>query len=120
MTMAKFNIARRLSGVGSDGKIIELLQTDLLGRLEPVVILGDAGMGKTTLLEEIAENDGYKLVHARRLVRSDDPSILLGDATNFVIDALDELTVQAEGDAVDAGLASLEKAGSPNFILAWS
>ena len=94
-----------------------LSQSDLLGRPEPIVVLGDAGMGKTTLLEEIGQALGYKFVHARRLVRSLDPSKLLGDATTFVIDALDELAVQAEGDAVDKVLETLEKAGRPNFII---
>lgn len=110
-------IARRLSGVDADGKLFELPQTDLLGRTKPIVVLGDAGIGKTTLLEEIGQEAGYKYVHARRLIRSNDPSKLLADANIFVIDALDELAVQAEGDAVDAVLASLEEAGFPNFIL---
>ncbi|WBU58687.1 NACHT domain-containing protein [Paracoccus sediminicola] len=110
-------IARRLSGVDADGKIFELPQADLLGRKKPIVVLGDAGMGKTTLLEEIGQEAGYKFVHARRLIRSTNPLSLLGDATTFVIDALDELAVQAEGDAVDAVLASLEESGFPNFIL---
>ncbi|CUK14958.1 hypothetical protein RUE5091_03819 [Ruegeria denitrificans] len=110
-------IARRLSGIDADGKLFELPQADLRGRTKPILVLGDAGMGKTTLLEEIGQEAGYKFVHARRLIRSPDPSKLLGDATTFVIDALDELAVQAEGDAVDAVLASLEKAGFPNFIL---
>jgi cytidylate kinase len=115
--MTETNIARRLSGVDAGGKLFELNQSDLLGRTEPIVVLGDAGMGKTTLLEEIGQEVAYKFVHARRLVRSLDPSKLLGDAKTFVIDALDELAVQTEGDAVDAVLASLEKAGFPNFIL---
>lgn len=110
-------VARRLSGVDADGKLFELPQTDLLGRTKPIVVLGDAGMGKTTLLEEIGQEAGYKFVHARRLIQSNDPSKLLADANIFVIDALDELAVQAEGDAVDAVLASLEVAGFPNFIL---
>jgi len=97
-------IARRLSGVDTDGKTFELPQADLLGRTKPIVVLGDAGMGKTTLLEEIGQEAGYKFVRARSLVRSTNPSRLLGDATTFVIDALDELAVQAEGDAVDAVL----------------
>jgi hypothetical protein len=118
MTMTELNIARRLSSVDTDGKTVERPQSDLLGRMEPVLVLGDAGMGKTTLLEQIGAHDGYKFVHARRLVRSHDPAKLLGDATTFVIDALDELTVQAEGDGVDAVLASLKDAGSPNFVLA--
>jgi len=115
--MIGINIARRLSGVDADGKLFELNQFDLLGRPEPIVVLGDAGMGKTTLLEEIGQELGYKFVHARRLVRSLDPSELLGDASTFVIDALDELAVQAEGDAVDKVLEALEKAGCPNFII---
>jgi hypothetical protein len=115
--MTDNNIARRLSGVDANGQLFELNQADLLGRAQPIVVLGDAGMGKTTLLEEIGNELGYKFVHARRLVRSHDPSKLLGDATTFVIDALDELAIQAEGDAVDAVLASLERAGFPSFIL---
>ncbi|MEO9898205.1 MAG: hypothetical protein ABJD13_10970 [Paracoccaceae bacterium] len=110
-------ISRRLGGVDADGKLFELNQSDLLGRTEPIVVLGDAGMGKTTLLEEIGQEVAYKFVHARRLVLSFDPSKLLGDATTFVIDALDELAVQAEGDAVDKVLEALEKAGCPNFII---
>lgn len=110
-------IARRLSGVDADGKSFELPQTDLLALAKPIVVLGDAGIGKTTLLDEIGQKAGYKFVHARRLVRSNDPSRLLADANTFVIDGLDELAVQAEGDAVDAVLASLEEAGFPNFIL---
>jgi len=118
MKMTELNLVRRLSGVDTDGKKFALNQHDLLGRTEPIVVLGDAGMGKTTLLEHVGGQDGYKFVHARRLVRSPDPSTLLGDAGTLVIDALDELTVQAEGDAVDAVLASLERAEAPNFILA--
>lgn len=116
--MTESSIARRLSGIGSDGEKFELRQGDIFDLTEPVIVLGDAGMGKTTLLEEIGGRDGYKFVHARRLVRSHDPRTLLGDATTFVIDALDELAVQAEGDAVDAVLKSLEKAEFPNFVLA--
>ncbi|MEH6725061.1 MAG: hypothetical protein V7703_02805, partial [Hyphomicrobiales bacterium] len=116
--MTEHNLVRRLSGFDTDGKKIELNQTDLLDRSEPLVVLGGAGMGKTTLLEQVGVQNGYKFVHARRLVRSQDPSKLLGDASTLVIDALDELAVQAEGDAVDAILASLESAGAPNFILA--
>ena len=116
--MIESNIDRRLSGINAEGKKVEISNSDLLGRIEPTVVLGDAGMGKTTLLEQLGKEDSYKFVHARRLVRSPDPSTLLGDATTFVIDALDELTLQKEGDAVDAVLAALEYAGSPNFILA--
>ena len=117
MVMKNSKIRRRLSGVNQDGKQFELNQAELLDQVSPVVVLGDAGMGKTTLLEEIGQEEGYKYVSARQLVRFKDTQNLLGDATCFVIDALDELVVQSEGDAVDAVLRSLEKVGYPKFIL---
>jgi hypothetical protein len=116
--MTKSNISRRLTTVDPNGNLIRLRQNDILYRKEPIIVLGDAGIGKTTLLEEIGLQDGYSYVHARRLVRSHDPTKLLGDANTFVIDALDELSTQVEGSAVDAVLTALEQAGSPNFILA--
>lgn len=118
MTMKEPTINRRLSGINAEGKKVELSKSDLIGRREPTVVLGDAGMGKTTLLKQIELEGGFTFVHARRLVRSPNPLALLGDATTLVIDALDELTVQNEGDGVDAVLSKLEEAGSPNFILA--
>ena len=117
MVMKNSKIRRRLSGINQDGKQFELNQAELLDQVSPVVVLGDAGMGKTTLLEEIGQEEGYKYVSARQLVRFKDTQNLLGDATCFVIDALDELVVQSEGDAVDAVLRSLEKVGYPKFIL---
>ncbi len=51
-------------------------------------------------------------------MRASDPLTLLNDATTFVIDAIDELSVQNEGDAVDAVLKALEKAKFPNFVIA--
>ena len=117
MEMVSNNINRRLSGVDQEGKQFELNQSDLLGQAGPIVVLGDAGMGKTTLLKEIGKVEGYKYVNAMQLVRSHDPAVLLGDATRFVIDALDELAVRSEGDAVDAVLTSLEMAEYPDFIL---
>ena len=117
MVMRNSKIERRLGGKNHDGKQFELNQAELLDQVGPVVVLGDAGMGKTTLLEEIGKEAGYKYVSARQLVRSNDPQGLLGDATCFVIDALDELAVQSEGDAVDAVLRSLENVGYPKFIL---
>lgn len=114
----KNKIKRRLRGFDRNGKRVELSQTDLLGRGEPVVVLGDAGMGKTTLLEEIGATKGHKYVHARRLLRTQNAKFLLEGATTLVIDALDELTVQNDGDAVDKVLEKLENGGSPNFILA--
>ena len=117
MVMKTSTIRRRLSGVNQKKEQFELNQTELLDQEGPIVVLGDAGMGKTTLLEEIGKEEGYQYVSARQIVRSNDPRKLLGDANCFVIDALDELAIQSEGDAVDSVLKSLGKAGYPKFIL---
>ena len=112
------SIPRHLTGTDSNAQKITLSESDLRSREEPIIVLGDAGMGKTTLLQHIGEQDGYIYVTARKLVRSNDPSTLLGDATTLVIDALDEVSVHGEGDAVDKVLEKLESAGHPKFILA--
>ena len=49
--------------------------------------------------------------------QSPDPRRLLGNATTLVVDALDELSIQGEGDAVDLVLQKLGDAGYPHFVL---
>jgi hypothetical protein len=93
-------------------------QAALIGRREPLIILGEPGMGKTELLRWLGNQPGYAYCTARQLknVRPD-PRRLLGDAPTLVVDALDELSVQGEGDAVDLALQRLGEAGYPHFVL---
>ena len=95
----------------------ELPQGDLLKRTEPLVILGEAGMGKSHLLEWLATAPGYTRCTARQLINRHDPRTLLGDALVLVIDALDEVSTHKEGDAVDLVLRQLGKLGCPHFVL---
>jgi hypothetical protein len=95
----------------------ELPQGDLCKRTEPLVILGEAGMGKSYLLEWLATSPGYTRCTARQLINRHDPRTLLGDAKTLVIDALDEVSTQKEGDAVDLVLRQLGKLGCPRFVL---
>jgi hypothetical protein len=74
-------------------------------------------MGKSHLLELIATIPGYARCTARQLINRHDPRTLLSDARILVIDALDEVGTQREGDAVDLVLRQLCKAGSPQFVL---
>ena len=93
-------------------------QAALIGRREPLIILGEPGMGKTELLRWLGEKPGYAYCTARQLknVRPA-PSRLLGNATTLVVDALDELSIQGEGDAVDLVLQKLGDAHYPHFVL---
>jgi hypothetical protein len=110
-------IERTLWCEDRDGRT-NLPQGDLLKRTEPLVILGEAGMGKSHLLEWLATFPGCSRCTARQLINRNDPKTLLGDAKILVIDALDEVSSQKDGDAVDLVLRQLGKLGYPRFILA--
>ncbi len=91
------NLQRRLSFIATDGKRQFLDQAHLAARSEPLVVLGEAGMGKTTLLRELGKVPGYKYVLARSLIGAHDPLRMLGSANTFAIDALDEVASNTEG-----------------------
>jgi hypothetical protein len=110
-------IKRTLWCETNDSRII-LPQDDLLKRTESLVILGEAGMGKSHLLDWLAASPNYSHCTARQLINRHDPNTLLGDAQILVIDALDEVSSQKDGDGVDLVLRQLGKLGYPRFILA--
>ena len=96
---------------------LELHQAELLDRKEPLIILGEAGMGKSHLLEQLAQSDTCVFCTARKLIASQRPENIIGDATILVIDALDEVSAKNDGDALDKVLSKLELLGNPRFIL---
>lgn len=97
--------------------IVRVDRSFLLGDPRSMVILGEAGMGKTTLLETFRDEPGYSICTARQLINRHNPSSLLGDDHSLVIDALDEVSAQTEGDAVDLVMRKLGELGYPRFIL---
>lgn len=108
-------ILRQLS-YHADGEEIPVEQDALLSMNRNIVILGEAGMGKSRLLQSL-EGVGGRFVLARRLLTASDPSRITAGAEYVLIDALDEVASYKQGDAVDQLVAKLEEAGSPNFIL---
>ncbi len=91
----------------------DFLQTDQ----RPLVVLGEAGMGKSTLLGQLSSIGGYAVCTARKLINAPNTAELFGGATTLVIDALDEVSAQRDGDAVDLVLRRLGELGFPRFIL---
>lgn len=98
-------------------EVVEVDQRFLMTGSRPLVVLGEAGMGKSTLLISISSEADYSFCTARQLINRAAPHTLLGDATTLVIDALDEVSASREGDAVDLVLRKLGELGYPRFIL---
>lgn len=95
----------------------QLNQDDLLMRSQPIVVLGEPGMGKTELLTELSAKEGNVFCRAQQLINKRRPETLLGDNKRLVIDALDEVSAQSDGDAVDLVLRKLGELDYPPFIL---
>ena len=96
-----------------------LIADDAVLDLEgPIVVLGEPGMGKTTLMRRLAERAGSSLVRARTFARRSGGGARAGlSPARLVIDALDEVPAAGEGDAVDAVLRGLQQLCHPPFVL---
>ena len=109
-------IARTLWHDTQDGRV-DVSERELLARAEPLIVLGEAGMGKSTLMEALGQGAEAASCTARALTSHADPRQLLGNKTVLVIDALDEVPANRDGDAVDRVLEKLSQLGHPRFIL---
>ena len=110
-------IDRDLLVVGKDGEIKVIDQSRIGNWYDPLVILGDPGMGKTTLMRHMCERHDMTYIHAAELVRAGNPESLLPDAGHVLVDGLDEIASSGRAGATDAVMRKLREAGSPPFIL---
>ena len=60
---------------------------------QPVVILGDPGLGKSTLTRALGERPGMKYVRAGTLNRTANPSALIVAGERIIVDGVDEIGV---------------------------
>lgn len=95
----------------------EISQAELFTETRSLVILGEAGMGKTQLLKSLGKHPDYAYCTAKQLIRKARPEELLGDDAVLVIDALDEAPSHQENDAIDEVLRKLDGQRCPRFIL---
>ena len=84
---------------------------------DPLVILGDPGVGKTTLMRHLCEGQNMTYVPAAALVRAEDPEALLPEAGRVAVDGLDEIATPGRGSAVEAVLRQLRRTEYWSFIL---
>ena len=110
-------IERGLALEDRDGEIRSVSRNRLGYQYNPVVLLGDAGMGKTALMRHMCEQQDETYIHAARLLHADDPDSLLPDIGRVFVDGLDEIASAGRGSALDAVLKQLVKAGNPQFMV---
>ena len=115
-TMAA-RIERTLTHERQDGGQTVIREDGILSFHDPVVILGDPGLGKTVLTRWLGEQPGVKYVRAGTFVRAANPANSVGGTERIVVDGLDEIASAAPGGAVDAVLKKLSAIGNPPFVL---
>lgn len=84
----------------------------------PIIILGEPGIGKSDLSKSIAETLGAVRVSAGTFARSENLAPYeVGRAGTLVIDGLDEVSTSTGETALDVVLSKLDRLGRPRFIL---
>lgn len=96
---------------------LQVIQDDLPTINKSLVVLGEAGMGKSCLLEWLGSLDNFAYCTARQLLYRHKPNSLLNNKKVIVIDALDELSSSKDGDGIDLVLQKLGELDYPQFVL---
>ena len=92
-------------------------QEEVVAIVQPVVILGDPGLGKSFLAESLEAQPNMKYCRAGKFARADRPETLIAQGERIIVDGLDEIASSTPGGAVDSVLRQLSRMGSPPFIL---
>jgi len=90
-----------------------------IAQYKPIVILADAGMGKTLLMEELEKDSKIrtKSLSATRLVKRSVESLKNLSDHILLIDAFDEVPSMEDGSIIHEVLSKLEELNFPQFIL---
>lgn len=90
-----------------------------IAQYKPVVILADAGMGKTLLMEKLEKDSTIrtKSLSATRLVKRSVESLKNLSDHILLIDAFDEVPSMEDGSIIHEVLSKLEELNFPQFIL---
>ena len=110
-------IGRTLACKDREGRQQVIGEAEIPTFREPVIILGDPGMGKSVLCRSLDVLPRMKRVEAAALVRDRDPESLIGERTRIVVDGIDELASSSGDRPLDAVLRQLRQMGDPQFVL---
>ena len=110
-------ITRTLTYEDGEGGRKTVHQDEIADFRNPVVILGDPGMGKTVLTKALGDTPGMEYVKAGTFTRAAKPETLIAEGGRIVIDELDQIASAAPGSAIEAVLEKLSAMGNPPFIL---
>ena len=92
-------------------------ESEIPALTEPVVILGDPGLGKSVLTERLGALAQMKRFPAGTFMRTARPETLIDEGDRIIVDGLDEIVSAYTGGGVHAVLEKLSQMGSPPFIL---
>ncbi len=110
-------VSRQLAYEDPDQQTKFIGQHEIAGIPDPVVILGDPGLGKSVLTKALAEIPGMHRVPAGKFSRASNPSSLIPQGHRIVIDGLDEIASSVPGGGIHAVLSNLSAMGYPSFVL---
>ena len=111
------NIKRLLAHEGCEQGSELIAQDEIASFAQPVVILGDPGLGKSMLTRALGEQPGMRYVRAGTFKRTAKPDSLIAEGERIIVDGLDEIASAAPGSAVDSVLEKLSMMDKPSFIL---
>ncbi|MGN6147004.1 MAG: NACHT domain-containing protein, partial [Rhizomicrobium sp.] len=96
----------------------EIEEAELKADRLPLVVLGDAGMGKSRLLQSLAERFSSRRISAGSFVRGANVEAFKpSKGSPIIIDGLDEVAVSHGRSAVDEVLSKLSALDYPPFVL---
>ena len=110
-------VERTLTSRNQKGEQERIRDLEIASIPEPVIVLGEPGIGKTELLKQIGKLPNMVLKSAAAFVTHPDPAASVQAGQRLIIDGLDEISAAQETDPVYRVLGQLIKAGWPPFIL---
>ncbi len=111
------SIPRRLSFSDDEGTRHTISQKELLG-WGPFVVLGEPGMGKTTLMKWLSAELQAECHRAATALEEPDWTQLALGGKPVLIDGFDEVLARKDGDVLARIAPRLRDAGRPQFIIA--